>query len=403
MKPSFTKRVVGEVVNDVAYARMNTFSAVGDINGDGLPDIVISGRNGRMVWLENRGRDAAWEEHLVDHVQSMECGGSLWDLTGNGCLDIINGSDARGNEIYWWENPLPLRSRSGQALGEGWQRRLIARTPNTQFHDTAIGDVTGDGTVSLVFTNQHGGTNIYRVPLPGDPTVSPWPGLEVVATGKVEPNPYRQEGVQPEEGLAIGDVDGDGRNELVCGTHWYKYSGREGRPWAAHKFATGYITTKVAIGDIDGDGRNEIVLSEGDPCVYGKAQGGRLAWFKPQGDGMGMWQEHILEEGLLDAHSLQLGDIQTGPPGSGSHLDILVGEVGVADRETDAYVVRPPRILVFENDGRGNFCRHVIDEGTGTHDAVLVDVLQRGVLDIVGKPLHGPEKWHVHVWFNDRG
>ena len=21
-----------------------------------------------------------------------------------------------------------------------------------------------------------------------------------------------------------------------------------------------------------------------------------------------------------------------------------------------------------------------------------------GVLDIVGKPLHGPEKWHVHVW-----
>lgn len=384
VKPVYQKLVVAKVVNDVPPGAMNTFHTVGDVNGDGRPDIVVSGRNGHMVWLENRGEATPWPVHLIDEVDGMECGGSLYDLTGNGYLDVINGGDWRSDEITWWENPGPAGGR--------WTRRPIAKTGNGQFHDTIIGDVTGDGGMSLVFDNQHGGTTVYRVPLPEDPRVSPWPGLEVVAAGKTEPNPYRPEGRQPEEGLALGDLDGDGRNEIVCGTHWYRYRGA-GRGWEGTKFAGGYITTKVAIGDLDGDGRNEIVLSEGDPCVYGKIQGGRLGWFKPGADLSALWEEHVLEDGLLDAHTLQLADLC----GHG-RLDILAGEVGLADRETDAYAVRPPRLLLFENLGEGRFQRHVLDEGTGIHDGVLADMLGRGVLDVVGKPLHGAEKWHVHVY-----
>jgi hypothetical protein len=388
-KPSFNKRVIGEVVNDTPPGPMNTFSAVGDVNGNGLPDVVVGGRNGKIVWLENPGAGQEWNQHLVDRFDRMECGGSLHDLTGNGLLDIINGGDSRCDEIYWWENPGRADAR--------WKKRVIARTSYTQFHDTIIGDVTNDGRLSLVFTNQQapGGTNVYCVPLPQDPIVNPWPDLELVAAGKWEPNPaqpFRDDGIQPEEGLAIGDVDGDGRNELVCGTHWYKHTENG---WDGAKFAAGYLSTKIAIADIDGDSRDEILLSEGDPCVYGKTQGGKVSWFKPESDITGMWDEHVIEDFLLDAHSLQVGDIC----GSGRH-DIFVGEIGMADPETDDYIVRPPRLIVYENDGRGNFTRHVVDEGTGIHDALLVDVRNRGVLDIVGKPLHGPEKWKVHVYYN---
>ncbi len=388
--PTFRKQVVGTVENNVAQSQMNTFSVVGDINGDALPDIVICGRNGRMVWLENPGTQTGnWKQHLVAEVTGQECGGSLYDLTGNCCLDIINGGDGRNDEIYWWENP--------GVADKTWTQRVIAKTGNRQFHDTIIGQVKNDGKTYLVFDNQQapGGTIIYCLPLPPDPTVSPWPGLEIVASGKSEPNtqhPWRTDGIQPEEGLAIGDVDGDGKNELVSGTHWYKFTGAG---WEGHKFATGYISTKCLIADVNGDGKNEIILSEGDPVIYGKTQGGKVSYFTPGKDITAMWNEHVIDDGLLDAHSLQASDVC----GNGA-LDLLVAEIGQCDRGTDMYITRPPRVMIYENDGKGNFTRHILDEGTGTHEALLVDMLNRGLLDIVGKPLHGPEKWNVHVWYN---
>ena len=70
-KPSFTKMVVGVVNNDVPPGAMNTFSTVGDINSDGMPDIALCGRNGVMVWLENKGPGREWEKHLVDEVDKV--------------------------------------------------------------------------------------------------------------------------------------------------------------------------------------------------------------------------------------------------------------------------------------------------------------------------------------------
>ncbi|MGQ9525132.1 MAG: FG-GAP repeat domain-containing protein [Armatimonadota bacterium] len=377
-KPSFTRRVIGELDNSALGGDMNTFFTVADINGDGRPDIVVCGRSGRMAWFENKGPGRSWERHIVAEVANQECGGVALDLTGSGYADIINGGDWQSDELSWWENPGPNNGT--------WPRRIIAKTSRNQFHDVAVGDITGDGRKSLVFWNQ-GGAALYWVPIPGEPRVSPWSGIEVIATD------MRENG-QPEEGIAIADIDGDGRNEVVAGTHWYKYTGRPGAEWERHKFARGYITTVVAVGDIDGDGRNEIVLSEGDPCIYGRPEGGKLAWFKPGRDITALWQEHVLEDHLLDAHSLQLGNIC----GSG-HLDILVGEIGVRDRLEQ----NPPRLIVFENNGKASFTRHVIDQGIGVHHARIADFRGRGVLDIASRPLHGPDKWKVFIWYNNAG
>lgn len=380
------KRTIAQVENNNGGYPMNTFHVVGDMNNDGKLDVVVSGRKGRMVWLENNGKDQPWTEHLIDSdVDNIECGGSVVDLTGSGYNDVIVGGGG-ANEIWWWENPGP---RGGE-----WQRRVILRTDFYQFHDTLIGDATNDGRTSLIFTNQGrgAGTTVYCIPLPEDPTVTPWPDIMTIATGRQEEliGPDGQlVKMQPEEGLAIGDVDGDGKNEVVSGAWWYKFNGQE---WEGHKFASGYVTNKIAIGDVDGDGRNEIILAEGDPCIYGKTQGGKAAWFKPGDDITGLWEEHVLEDNLLDAHTLALGDLT----GNGA-LDIVVGEIGVAS-ETRGYKIRPPRILVFENDGQGSFTRRLIDDGTGIHDGMLADMFNSGSPDLVGKPLHGAERWSIHVY-----
>lgn len=384
----FNKKAVAEVCNEVPPSQMNTFSTVGDINHDGLMDIIISGRNGKMVWIENCGEHQEWKVHPIDDVEKMECGGCTYDITGNGFPDIINGSDWRCDELWWWENPGQTQNR--------WSKRVVAKTGYDKFHDILIGYPKNDGKPYLVFTNQGGpaGTRIFCVPIPENFAESPWPNLELIAEKVAEPVPpsgWSEDGFMPEEGLAVGDIDNDGLNELVCGTHWFKYVDGQ---WFMHKFASDYICTKVAIGDIDGDGKNEIILSEGDPCIYGKPEGGKLAWFKPGDDIYGVWNEHVIDNFLLDAHSLQVGDICRN-----GKADIFVGEIGVAN-EDRSYKGRLPGLYVYENDGKGNFTKHAIDTGTGIHDGVLADMTGKGTMDIVGKPLHGDELWNVFVWYN---
>ena len=394
-KPVFRKKIIGELVNDTGPGKMNVLSCVGDINGDGLPDVIVSGRNGAMAWYENRGASGEWVMHHLADIRGLECGGCVYDLTGNGFGDVINGSDYTGDEMYWWENPGDF------SQPKEWKKHVIAKTGGTQMHDTVIGEIKNDGVKYLVFTNQYLATTVYCVPIPSDPRQSPWPGLEIIASGKTLPNPYRSpgnDGVQPDEGLVLGDVDNDGSLEIVCGVSYYKWIGDK---WECTKFTDqNYITNKIAIADIDGCGKNEIIVSEGDAYIYGHDGGSKVAWFKPVGgDYKNFWSENIIDTGLLDAHSIAVADLC----GNG-YPDLFIGEIGAIKRGggSEDYIIRKPRLFIYENDGKGAFpTRHTIDEGTGTHEAVLVDLNGDGKLDIAGKPLHGDEQWKIHVWYRE--
>jgi hypothetical protein len=376
----FEKTTIGVLSNDVGPAPMNTFLAVGDVDGDGREDVVLSGRDGAMAWFA-QPRDtatASWTMHTIDPaITRLECGGVIADLTGSGCREIICGGDWRSDELAWWENP-------GSAAGP-WIRRVIARTGANQFHDELLGRVTVDGKRSLVFGNQGDGS-LYRVPTPPDPRVSPWPGIERIATG------MRTAGL-PEEGLVLADIDGDGRDEIIAGTHWYKHQD-PGR-WECHRFvdeALKYVTTVIAVGDIDGDGQLEIVLAEGDCCIYGRPEGGRVAVFRrprSPADVREPWRETVLAEGLLDPHSVVLADLGRGV------LDLVIGEIGVKEK----YEQEPPRMMWFANDGRGNFSPpRIFDIGTGSHHARLIHIGDQRRPAIVSRPLHGPQRWELHLF-----
>ena len=79
---------------------------VGDLDNDGVPEIVISTRHPDEVHWFGRTSSGAWEPHLIDDTfPSISVGGVLVDVTGNGRLDLIASTSDRGSCVYWWECP----------------------------------------------------------------------------------------------------------------------------------------------------------------------------------------------------------------------------------------------------------------------------------------------------------
>jgi len=94
--------------------------------------------------------------------------------------------------------------------------------------------------------------------------------------------------------------------------------------------------------DLDNDGKLEILMSEGDACMFGKPEGGKLGVFKSGDDPKAPWTEQVLEDMLLDPHTLQVGNLR--------------------DRGIEA------DIILFHNYDFGMWG---IDEGMSDNDAVF--------------------------------
>lgn len=329
------------IVDDNPVGHLNDVCLVGDVNGDGRNDIVVGGKRGEdnIVWYEN----PHWIRHTIG-TASLEAGGCLVDISGNGRLDLYVGNpkDAEVNtELYWFECPEDPTQR--------WTRRLITNR-FVKYHDQTVGDVDGDGQIELVFASQ--GSNVLGYfDIPEDPRVEPWPEacLHVIA-----------EDVHV-EGLVVADLDGDGDNEVVAGPGFFKRDAQGN--WVQTVLDADLDPrTLAAVGDLTGDGQLDIVLSEGE------LDAGKVVWFRGPN-----WQATVLGDDFFHPHTLELADFD----GNG-RLDILVAEMGLKG-------YAHPREVVFRNLGDGRFEPEVIAH-LPTHGAKAADLTGDGKPDIVGKP-----------------
>src|SRR5690349_5627551 len=145
--------------------------------------------------------------------------------------------------------------------------------------------------------------------------------------------------------MAVGDIAGHGRPDVVCGMYWAECPEDPLRqPWALHRYGcwdeNGWGgMAKPALGDLDGDGELEIVASEAE------IPHARLGVFKRDpGQLGGLWQYRPLDADLYCPHSLVLADVD----GDG-RTDVIVGEMTAGG--WDFPLNSHPRILAYVQRG----------------------------------------------------
>ncbi len=300
--------------------------AVFDVNNDGILDIV-SGE----YWFEGPDFKKA---HKICSVQQVEdyyddFSDYPMDVNGDGYLDIITGG-WWGETLRWRENP------KGQSVE--WTVHDIDKTGHIE--RCCFWDIDGDGQVEAVPN------------CPGRPFVAF--KLECDAQGKGT-GKFRKivlSETPQGHGLGFGDVNGDGRPDLISAGGWLEapadpLTGK----WEWHpEFNFGGASVPILVHDVNNDGVPDIIVGQGHD--YG------LAWWEQKiENGNRSWTKHDIDTARSQYHDMQLVDID-----NDGQLELITGKRYRAHQEHDPGSLDPLGLYYFKIKD-GVFERHVIDYG----------------------------------------
>jgi hypothetical protein len=114
-------------------------------------------------------------------------------------------------------------------------------------------------------------------------------------------------------GYGFGDLNGDGREDLLCETGWYERPAGPplASPWKKHRFVLEGQETDLPhpscpclVVDLTGDGRQDIIL--------GKAHDFGLFWWEqqpPLADGRLSFRQHLIDDSWSQPHALAWADL----------------------------------------------------------------------------------------------
>lgn len=346
---------------EVTAAHAQTFGlAFGDVDGDGRSDI-ISGR----YWYRNPGQELLGDWAQAAFPDDMHAC-LVVDVDGDAQLDVIAQKDEGDIGLYWLE-----------AADEAWSVVKIGTVPQASHSLGAQGYRVAPlsaGEEPAVFLSS--GNGIYYFAIPTDPAAGNWPRVHVSA------NPS-------DEGLAVGDVDGDGLADVAATTgdskrvEWYRNPGDGAEEWPAFvvgDFAAAVYPDRTELADLNGDGRLDVIVTEENGA---DSEAETYWWEQPTDPTQPDWTPHLVTT-QATTNSLDAADMD----GDGD-VDLVLAEHR-GER----------RLSIWVNDGAGNFTEQPVDSGKESHlGARTVDLDGDGDLDIVS--IAWDDFGRVHLWRND--
>ena len=252
--------------------------AVFDVNDDQLPDIVSGG-----FWYQGPEFTA---RHAIGSAQRY---GEYWDdfstvpmdVNGDGRTDFITGGWF-GKRLVWKENP---------GTEQEWPEHLIAETGNVE--TTAAWDVDGDGTPEIIPNTPNDSLIIYRLVL----------DRQGKGTGMFRAYPILGE---HGHGLGFGDINGDGRGDLIVHHGWAEAPERPYQDaWTFHAdFDLDKASIPIVVTDVNQDGQPDLIA--GQAHDYG------LDWYEQrpgQETGKKKWIKHPIDPYHSQFHTMQWVDL----------------------------------------------------------------------------------------------
>lgn len=351
--------LAGPKTPEIAFERhvidlgRNEACAVADVNGDGRLDI-ISGENWyeAPTWKKHHHRELFLFNNYLDDFSDLPL-----DVDSDGDVDII--SAAWGSRrVGWYENP-----GKGQGM---WAEHVVDEGSPTEF--AFLVDMDNDGVKDEVLP-QYGGREGFTAWYEREGK-----GAEVRWNRHVVSNKLHG------HGIGAGDVNGDGRNDVLTPEGWLEApkDPRATGEWTFHAEWTFDKLGFLYVYDVDGDGLNDVITSQAHD--YG------VFVLRQQRDPQGgrKWVKELVDDAWSQAHAMTPVDLN----GDGK-MELVTGKRLYAHNGHDPGGRETLGIYWYERvdvGGKAEWVRHIIDYGGrsgGGMQIPVVDLDGDGDLDIV--------------------
>ncbi|MGH8178396.1 MAG: FG-GAP repeat domain-containing protein [Steroidobacter sp.] len=239
--------------------------AIGDVNRDGLPDVVLgnSGERGQnFLWLNDRDRLGHFVDATRTHlpvVNDATQDVALADLDRDGDLDMVVANEAPPNRLL-------LNDGEGRFADVSDQLQLPVEMHTREVH---VFDATGDGKPDLLFLNLTSNARDREKDPQARLLVNDGRGQFIDETARRLPtNTFSS------WGGAVVDFNDDGHSDLIVGAIEVPgFKPLQARAYAndgrgAFKDVTSDVmpatmvgrSWSMAVGDLDGDGKDDVFI-----------------------------------------------------------------------------------------------------------------------------------------------